>query len=65
MAGTVASYNPAKGFGFISRRGGADVFVHVSALTGREQSLEPGQRVRFELAPGRRGQQAKNVQPVS
>jgi len=40
------------------------VFVHVSALSGN-QVLEPGQRVRFELAPGRRGQQARNVQPVS
>jgi superfamily II DNA/RNA helicase len=64
VAGTVSSYNPDKGFGFISRRGGADVFVHVSALD-RDQTLEPGQRVRFELAPGRRGQQAKNVQSVS
>ena len=64
VAGTVSSYNPDKGFGFISRRGGADVFVHVSALD-REQTLEPGQRVKFELAPGRRGQQAKNVQSVS
>jgi cold shock CspA family protein len=65
VAGTVASYNPSKGFGFISRRGGADVFVHVSSIAGRDQTLEPGQRVRFELAPGRRGQQAKNVQPVA
>ncbi len=65
VAGTVSSYNPDKGFGFISRRGGADVFVHVSALSGHEQTLAPGQRVRFELAPGRRGQQAKNVQTVS
>ncbi len=65
VAGTVSSYNPDKGFGFISRRGGGDVFVHVSALSGRDQTLEPGQRVRFELAPGRRGEQAKNVQPVS
>ncbi|MDD9371493.1 MAG: cold shock domain-containing protein [Acidimicrobiales bacterium] len=61
----MASFNPAKGFGFISRRGGADVFVHVSAITGRDQTLEAGQRVRFEVAPGRRGQQAKNVQHVS
>jgi superfamily II DNA/RNA helicase len=65
VAGTVASYNADKGFGFISRRGEADVFVHVSAISGHDQMLEPGQRVRFELAPGRRGQQAKNVQFVS
>jgi superfamily II DNA/RNA helicase len=65
VAGTVSSYNADKGYGFISRRGGADVFVHVSALGGRDGTLEAGQRVRFELAPGRRGQQAKNVQQVS
>jgi superfamily II DNA/RNA helicase/cold shock CspA family protein len=64
VSGTVASYDPDRGFGFISRRGGSDVFVHVSALAGN-QALEAGQRVRFELAPGRRGQQARNVQPVS
>jgi superfamily II DNA/RNA helicase len=63
IAGTVASYDPDRGFGFISRRGASDVFVHVSAIA-RNQVLEPGQRVRFELAPGRRGQQARNVQPV-
>jgi CspA family cold shock protein len=64
VSGTVSSYDPDRGFGFIARRGGSDVFVHVSALS-RNQVLEPGQRVRFELAPGRRGQQARNVQPVS
>jgi superfamily II DNA/RNA helicase len=62
VSGTVSSYNPNRGYGFISRRGGADVFVHVSALGGNE--LRPGQRVRFELVPGRRGQQAHNVRPV-
>lgn len=64
VAGTVSSYNPARGYGFISRRGGADVFVHVSALSEPDQTLSPGQRVRFELAPGRRGHQAANVRPV-
>jgi superfamily II DNA/RNA helicase len=64
QVGTVSSYDPDRGFGFISRRGGSDVFVHVSALAGN-QVLEPGQRVRFELAPGRRGQQARNVQRVA
>ena len=65
VAGTVTSYNPARGYGFISRRGGTDVFVHVSALSGPDRTLEPGQRVRFELAAGRRGQQARKVQAVS
>jgi len=64
VAGTVKSFHPAKGYGFIARRGGADVFVHVSNLDGRHQVLEAGQRVRFEVAPGRRGQQAVNVQPL-
>ncbi|HEX6570131.1 MAG TPA: cold shock domain-containing protein [Acidimicrobiales bacterium] len=61
----MTSYNPARGYGFISRRGGTDVFVHVSALSGPDRTLEPGQRVRFELAAGRRGQQARKVQAVS
>lgn len=65
MSGTVASFNAAKGYGFISRRGGSDVFVHVSALAGREGTLQPGQRVRFELVPGRRGAQATNVRSVA
>ncbi len=64
VAGTVASYDPDRGFGFITRRGASDVFVHVSALAHGD-TLEAGQRVRFELAPGRRGQQARNVQRVS
>jgi superfamily II DNA/RNA helicase len=64
VSGTVSSYNPQRGYGFISRRGGGDVFVHVSALPGGEPTLEAGQRVRFELAPGKRGQQARNVRPV-
>jgi superfamily II DNA/RNA helicase len=65
VSGTVSSYNPQRGYGFISRRGGGDVFVHVSALSGREPALQPGQRVRFELAPGKRGQQARNVRTVA
>jgi superfamily II DNA/RNA helicase len=64
LTGTVKSFHPARGYGFIARRGAADVFVHVSGLGGRHQTLEAGQRVRFEVAPGRRGQQAVNVQPV-
>ncbi|HKX71827.1 MAG TPA: DEAD/DEAH box helicase, partial [Acidimicrobiales bacterium] len=64
VAGTVKSFHPARGYGFIARRGAADVFVHVSNLDGRHQSLEAGQRVRFEVASGRRGEHAVNVQPV-
>ena len=62
--GTVKSFHPARGYGFIARRGAPDAFVHVSGLGGRHRTLEAGQRVRFEVAPGRRGQQAVNVQPV-
>ncbi|HET6952979.1 MAG TPA: cold shock domain-containing protein [Acidimicrobiales bacterium] len=65
MTGTVSSYNPDKGYGFISHRGGGDVFVHVSEVAGRGQVLAEGQRVRFEVVPGRRGQQARNVTAVS
>jgi superfamily II DNA/RNA helicase len=64
-SGTVASFDDARGYGFISRRGGGDVFVHVSALAGRDRTLQPGQRVRFELVRGRRGQQAHNVRTVA
>jgi superfamily II DNA/RNA helicase len=62
--GTVKSYDADRGFGFITRPGGKDVFVHVSALDDRARDLRPGQRVRFELARSKRGQQAKNVQPA-
>ncbi|HKA84128.1 MAG TPA: cold shock domain-containing protein [Acidimicrobiales bacterium] len=62
-AGTVKSFHPTKGYGFIARRGAPDVFVHASGLDRRLRTLEAGQRVRFEVAPGRRGQQAVNVRP--
>ena len=63
-AGTVKSFHPTKGYGFIARRGAPDVFVHASGLDQRLRTLEAGQRVRFEVAPGRRGQQAVNVRPL-
>jgi superfamily II DNA/RNA helicase len=62
--GIVASFNAEKGWGFISRGSGTDVFVHVSNLDTRTDDLRPGQRVRFELAPGKRGQQAVKVRPA-
>jgi superfamily II DNA/RNA helicase len=64
LSGTVKSYDAGRGYGFITRPGESDVFVHVSGLSGPDAALRAGQRVRFELAPGRRGQQARNVQPV-
>ena len=60
--GTVKWFNADKGFGFISREGGDDVFVHFSAIQGDGyRSLEEGQTVEFDVAPGRKGEEAQNV----
>jgi CspA family cold shock protein len=60
--GTVKWFNPDKGFGFIRQENGEDVFVHYSSISGDGfKSLEEGQRVEFEIAPGRKGPQATNV----
>ncbi|GEN36273.1 cold-shock protein CspD [Aneurinibacillus danicus] len=60
--GTVKWFNAEKGFGFIEREGGDDVFVHFTAITGDGfKSLEEGQRVRFDIVQGNRGSQAANV----
>ena len=63
--GTVKFFNAEKGYGFISRAEGDDVFVHVSAIeaTG-SKSLEKGQRVEFDVGPGKKGDEARNVRPV-
>jgi len=63
--GTVKWFNAEKGFGFIEREGGDDVFVHFSAIQGDGyRSLEDGQRVEFDVAPGRKGEEAQNVRVV-
>jgi len=63
--GTVKWFNAEKGYGFISREGGADVFVHYSAIEGAGyRSLEEGQRVEFEVTEGKKGPQAANVTKV-
>ena len=63
--GTVRWFNSEKGFGFIQREGGDDVFVHFSAIQGDGyRSLEDGQRVEFDVAPGRKGEEAQNVRVV-
>jgi cold shock protein len=63
--GTVKFFNAEKGFGFISREQGDDVFVHFSNIQGDGyKTLEEGQRVEFDVAPGRKGEQAENVRPV-
>lgn len=60
--GTVKFFNAEKGFGFISREGAADIFVHYSNIQGNGyRSLEEGQQVEFDVAPGRKGDEAQNV----
>lgn len=64
--GTVKWFNEEKGFGFITQDGdGSDVFVHFSAIsTDGFKTLRENQKVEFDLEPGQRGPQAKNVRPV-
>ena len=63
--GTVKFFNSEKGFGFISREQGDDVFVHYSNIQGSGyRSLEEGQHVEFDVAPGRKGEEAQNVRPI-
>lgn len=62
MTGTVKWFNAEKGFGFIQREGGDDVFVHFSAIQGEGfKTLEEGQKVSFDIVNGARGEQAENV----
>ncbi len=63
--GTVKWFNNAKGFGFIEREEGPDVFVHYSAIeSSGYRSLEDGQKVEFEVIEGPKGLQANNVKAV-
>jgi len=60
--GTVKWFNDAKGYGFITREDGEDVFVHFSAIQGDGfKSLQEGDRVTFEVVQGKKGPQAANV----
>ena len=62
MNGTVKWFNAEKGFGFIEREGGDDVFVHFSAIQSQGyKSLDEGQSVEFDVEKGQRGLQATNV----
>ncbi|MCP3990226.1 MAG: cold-shock protein [Actinomycetia bacterium] len=63
--GTVKFFNAEKGFGFISREGADDVFVHFSNIVGEGyKTLDEGQQVEFDVAPGRKGEEAKNVRAM-
>lgn len=63
--GTVKFFNNEKGYGFISRDSGPDVFVHFSNIQGTGyRTLETGQRVEFDVAPGRKGDEAQNVRVI-
>jgi CspA family cold shock protein len=62
IQGTVKWFNGGKGFGFISREGGEDVFVHHSAILAEGyRNLEEGQRVEFDVVQGPKGLQAASV----
>jgi len=63
LRGTVKWFNNAKGYGFLGRDdGGADVFVHYSAIAGEGyKSLQENDRVEFEIVTGQKGPQAANV----
>ena len=63
--GTVKWFNAAKGYGFIQRENGEDVFVHFSAISSSGfKSLQEGQAVQFNVVKGPKGFQAENVQPL-
>ena len=63
--GTVKWFNAEKGYGFITREGGSDLFVHYSAIEGSGyRTLEEGQHVEFEVTQGPKGDQAQSVRLI-
>jgi len=66
VTGQVKWFNNAKGYGFIGRSDGADVFVHYSAIVGDGyKSLQEGESVEFEIVQGQKGPQAANVSKLA
>lgn len=62
IVGTIKWFNNSKGYGFIARDGGEDIFVHFSAIQGNGyKSLDEGQKVEFSIEQGPKGLQAANV----
>ncbi len=65
VTGTVKWFNTSKGYGFIQRQGGPDVFVHYSAIQSEGfRNLEEGQKVEFTIEKGPKGLQAANVKVI-
>jgi CspA family cold shock protein len=63
--GTVKWFNPDKGYGFITREDGPDVFVHFSAIQGEGyRNLDENQKVEFDITQGPKGDQAANVRLI-
>jgi cold shock protein len=66
IRGVVKWFNNAKGYGFLGHDGGADVFIHYTAISGDGyKSLQEGDPVEFEIVQGQKGPQAANVSKVS
>jgi len=65
VTGSVKWFNESKGFGFIERESGADVFAHFSAIVGDGfKTLVEGQKVEFTVSEGPKGPQAENISPI-
>ncbi|MDY7039556.1 MAG: cold shock domain-containing protein [Chloroflexota bacterium] len=62
--GQVKWYNPEKGYGFITKADGEDIFVHRSAIEGESHFLEEGQQVEFQVEKTEKGPQAVHVAPL-